>query len=186
MTEPTTFGFAWSPKYYNHDGTYLSAYANSCTRRLFGPAILDGCFVVSYYKHGELEERKAYASVYDAIREINIIKHDNSIGTKLILSYYTDKEFLCPIKTWEYVMKGGFNAVGSYHIESEEWTSKKHYVNQEPIEMTLDLTQKELRTLQSMLELYVDLQEEVYGPIEDNTTVFTQTQLNLFKRLKIS
>lgn len=51
--------------------------------------------------------------------------------------------------------------------------------------MELLLDDKELQALQDMLQIYRELEEEIYDYPEDPTTLFTKAQLRLFQRLDI-
>ena len=52
------------------------------------------------------------------------------------------------------------------------------------MEHTLSLSEKEFQTLRDMILTYKEFEEELYDyPPED--TLFTETQRNLFQRLKV-
>ena len=49
---------------------------------------------------------------------------------------------------------------------------------------SMDYTEQEYKTLQDMLQHYREFQEELYG-YPDETTLFTATQLRLFRRFSV-
>lgn len=51
--------------------------------------------------------------------------------------------------------------------------------------MDLQLTDKETDTLQSMLQHYREFVEEVYKDVEDEESLFTETQRKLFTRFDV-
>jgi hypothetical protein len=51
--------------------------------------------------------------------------------------------------------------------------------------MELNLTDKEASTLQDMLQHYREFVEEVYKEVEDEESLFTDTQRRLFTRFDV-
>lgn len=51
--------------------------------------------------------------------------------------------------------------------------------------MEIQLTDKEANTLQSMLQHYREFVEEVYNEVEDEESLFTETQRRLFTRFDV-
>jgi hypothetical protein len=51
--------------------------------------------------------------------------------------------------------------------------------------MELQLTDKEANTLQDMLQHYREFVEEVYNEVEDEESLFTETQRRLFTRFDV-
>ena len=51
--------------------------------------------------------------------------------------------------------------------------------------MEIQLTDKEANTLQDMLQHYREFVEEVYNEVEDEESLFTETQRRLFTRFDV-
>jgi hypothetical protein len=51
--------------------------------------------------------------------------------------------------------------------------------------MDIQLTDKEATTLQDMLQHYREFVEEVYSNVEDEESLFTETQRKLFTRFDV-
>jgi hypothetical protein len=104
-----------------------NAYARSTTRRYLSPGIAPECFVVRhrgykglYNNISYITSQYAYASVYDAMRQISAFKAAECEG-KIELAIYTDAVDLEPIRTWEFEIEGYQNMDGCYEIENCGW-----------------------------------------------------------------
>lgn len=170
----------------NRTNDYLAAYRNSFERRVHGPGLIDGVYVIKSFTDNTPHTMTAHATLYDAIREVNVQKEYGEYKSKIVLYYSSDRKILMePIKTWEYFIDGSFDALGTYVVKEEGWKETKHYRHQSKEKKIMEFTEKQLSTLRDMVQTYVDLQEEIYGPIPDKTTTFTQTQIKLFEMLGV-
>ena len=103
-----------------------NAYARSTTRRYLSPGIAPECFIVRHHGYKGLyndisyiTSQYAYASVYDAMRQINAYEEECE-GT-IELAIYTDAAGLEIIRTWEFEIEGYQNMDGCYEIENCGW-----------------------------------------------------------------
>ena len=104
-----------------------NAYAKSTTRRYLSPGISHECFIVRHHGYKGLynnisyiTSQYAYASVYDAMRQISAFKADECEG-KIELAIYTDAAGLEIIRTWEFEVEGFQNMNGDYEVENSGW-----------------------------------------------------------------
>jgi hypothetical protein len=170
----------------NPTNDYLAAYRNSVERRIHDPGLTDEGYVVKSFTDRDLNIVTAHSTLYDAIREVNVQKEYGEYKSKIVLYYFSPRKVLMePVKTWEYFIDGSFNAAGTYVVKEEGWKETKHYRHQSKEKTTMEFTEKELSTLRDMVQTYVELQEEIYGPIPDKTTTFTKTQIKLFEILGV-
>jgi hypothetical protein len=124
-----SFGF-YDPSKWPQDpkqNSAWNAYARSTTRRYLSPGIAPECFVVRHHGYkgqyndiSYITSQYAYASVYDAMRQISVFKADEYEG-KIELAIYTDAAGLEIIRTWEFVIEGFQNMNGDYEIENSGW-----------------------------------------------------------------
>src|SRR6056300_406586 len=105
------------------------AYFESTRRRFFSPAIAPEAIVVRHYTDGgyycrelKLESQYAYASIYDAMRQILAYKEENDGRIELLM--YTDESGLELLRAWEFEQEGYINMFGDAEIECSGWVKQ--------------------------------------------------------------
>jgi hypothetical protein len=126
-----SFGF-YDPTKWPHDtkeDSAWNAYKKSTTRRYLSPGVAPECFVVRHhgykgqYNHiSYITSQYAYASVYDAMRQINAYKEE--CEGIIELAIYTDVAGLEVIRSWEFEIDGFLNMDGDYEVENCGWVKK--------------------------------------------------------------
>jgi hypothetical protein len=129
MKPISSFGFYNPYKWLNDpkENSAWNAYVRSTKRRFLAPAAASECFVVSHWGYKGLyinisyiTSQYIYASVYDAMRQVNSYKESEYEGTIELLTY-SDSDGLNVIRTWEFEIEGYQNMDGDYEIENSGW-----------------------------------------------------------------
>jgi hypothetical protein len=129
MKPISSFGFYNPYKWLNDpkENSAWNAYVRSTKRRFLAPAAASECFVVSHWGYKGLyndefyiDSQYIYASVYDAMRQVNAYKADESEG-EIELLIYTDSSGLEVVRTWLFEIEGYQNMDGDYEIENSGW-----------------------------------------------------------------
>lgn len=117
--------YKWITDY--KENSAWDAYLKSTNRRYFSPGTASECFVVRYWGYKGLynevlyiNSQYAYASIYDAMRQVAAYKQDECEGMIEILTY-NDSFGFNVIRSWIFEVDGFQNMDGDYEIEHSGW-----------------------------------------------------------------
>lgn len=125
---PANFGFYFvRDESAKSENSAYGAFYRSCRNRLFSPGIASRAFVVRYYALkgmyndiSYIHTQYVYASIYDAMRQIQSFFQEEYEGSIELLCY-TDESGMKTLRKWEYEVEGYCDSDGDNVIDSCGW-----------------------------------------------------------------